>query len=284
MADRLNVFLKVVKNMNFSQAAKELYMTQPAVSQYIKSLEDELNVQLFDRSKKKVQLTKAGEIVAYYGKEINMLSTKMNRALDDLTNQVTGQLQLGASYSYGEYILPQRLTTFLNDYPQVTPQISIDNTKEIAKKIMNHSLDLGIIEGSIHNKHIVMHKIAIDHMVIVAKPEQTVHNLNEQTWIIREEGSGTREAFEQFINEYHIEPKRILEFGSTQLIKEAVSSGLGISLLSEWTLKQDLLLNNLQIVSLDAYSYTRDFYAIHLNTPFLSKTTETFLHFLKNSL
>ncbi len=284
MADKLQVFLKVVKHMNFSQAAKELYMTQPAVSQYIKSLEDELHVQLFDRSKKKVQLTKAGEIVAYYGKEIIMLSTKMNRALDDLTNQVTGQLQLGASYSYGEYLLPQRLAIFLTDYPQVTPQICIDNTKEIANKIINHSLDLGIIEGSIHNKRIVMHKIAVDHMAVVAKSGQTVDNLSDQTWIVREQGSGTREAFDHFINEYHIVPLRVLEFGSTQLIKEAVANGLGISLLSEWTLKQELLLNTLQIVSLDTYSYTRDFYAIHLNTPFLAKTTETFLQFLKNNL
>ena len=281
MADKLQVFLKVVKNMNFSRAAEELYMTQPAVSQYIKSLEDELNVQLFDRSQKKIQLTKAGDIVFYYGKEINMLSTKMNRALDDLTNHVAGELLLGASYSYGEYLLPKRLALFLTDYPQVIPRIYIDNTTEIADKVINQTLDLGIIEGSIHNKRIVTHKIATDHMVIVAKSEQAVHNLNDQTWIIREQGSGTREAFEHFINEHNIVPQRILEFGSTQLIKEAVTNGLGVALLSEWTIKNEMQLNRLQIVLKDKYNYNRDFHAIHLNTPFLSKTAETFLEFLK---
>ena len=280
MADKLQIFLTVAKHMNFSRAAEELYMTQPAVSQYIKSLENELNVQLFDRSQKKIQLTKAGEIVVYYGKEINMLSTKMNRALDDLTNHVAGELLLGASYSYGEYLLPKPLASFLTDYPQVIPRICIDNTAEIADKIINQTLDLGIIEGSIHNKRIVMHKIATDHMVIIARSEQTVHNLNEQTWIIREEGSGTREAFEYFIKEHHIEPQRILEFGSTQLIKEAVTNGLGVALLSEWTIKNELQLNTLQIVSKDVYDYNREFHAIHLNTPFLSKTAETFLEFL----
>lgn len=281
MADKLQIFLTVAKHMNFSRAAEELYMTQPAVSQYIKSLEVELNVQLFDRTQKKIQLTKAGEIVVYYGKEINMLSTKMNRALDDLTNHVAGELLLGASYSYGEYLLPKRLASFLTDYPQVIPRIYIDNTSEIADKIINQTLDLGIIEGSIHNKRLVMHKIATDHMVIVAKSGQTVHNLNEQTWIIREDGSGTREAFEHFIEEHHIEPQRILEFGSTQLIKEAVANGLGVALLSEWTIKNELRLNTLQIVSRNTYNYHREFHAIHLNTPFLSKTTETFLEFLK---
>ncbi|MFJ8263640.1 LysR substrate-binding domain-containing protein [Rummeliibacillus sp. NPDC094406] len=281
MADKLQIFLTVVKHMNFSRAAEELYMTQPAVSQYIKSLEEELNVQLFDRSQKKIQLTKAGEIVVYYGKEINMLSTKMNRALDDLTNHVAGELLLGASYSYGEYLLPKCLAAFLTDYPQVYPRICIDNTTEIADKIINQTLDLGIIEGSIPIKRIVMHKIATDHMVIVAKSEQTVHNLNDQTWIIREQGSGTREAFEHFIKEHNIVPHSILEFGSTQLIKEAVVNGLGVALLSEWTIENEMQLNKLQIVLKDKYNYNRDFHAIHLNTPFLSKTTETFLEFLK---
>lgn len=281
MADKLQVFLTVTKHMNFSRAAEELFMTQPAVSQFIKSLETELNVQLFDRSQKKIRLTKAGEIVVYYGKEINMLSTKMSRALDDLTNHVAGELLLGASYSYGEYLLPQRLATFLTDYPQVAPRICIGNTTEITDKIVNQTLDLGIIEGSIHNKNIVMHKIATDQMVVVAKYEQTVHNLNDQTWIIREKGSGTREAFERFIEEHHIEPHRILEFGSTQLIKEAVTNGLGIALLSKWTIKNELQLQTLQVLFKDDYCYHREFHAIHLNTPFLSKTTETFLAFLK---
>lgn len=281
MTDKLQIFLTVAKHMNFSRAAEEMYMTQPAISQYIKRLEDELDVQLFDRSQKKIQLTKAGEIVSYYGKEINMLSTKMKRALDDLTNHVAGELLLGASYSYGEYLLPKRLALFLTDYPQVQPRIYIDNTSVIADKIMNQTLDLGIIEGSVHDKRIIMHKIAVDHMVIVAKSEQSVDNLNEQTWIIREAGSGTREAFDHFIQEHQIEPQRTLEFGSTQLIKEAVANGLGIALLSEWTIKNELQLHTLQIVSKKIYSYNREFHVIHLNTPFLSKTSETFIDFLQ---
>ncbi|MCM3317811.1 LysR family transcriptional regulator [Rummeliibacillus stabekisii] len=283
MNDKLSIFLLVVKNMNFSRTAEELFMTQPAVSQYVKNLEEELGVQLFDRSHKQIQLTKAGEIVAYYGKEIDTLSQSMKRKLDDLTSHVGGDLLLGASYSYGEYLLPKRLAAFLDVYPQVVPSICIANTAEIAEKIVDQTLDLGIIEGTVNNKWIESHKIATDHLVVVAKSGQLVHNLDTHTWIIREEGSGTREAFDNFKKEHKLNPTHTMVFGSTQLIKEAVANGLGLALLSEWTIQDEIHLNKLQIIRREDFHYQRDFHAIHLNTPFLTKTTDTFLEYLKRN-
>ena len=102
MDQRLEVFIKVIEKKNFSKAAEELHMTQPAVSQYIRSLEDSTGVKLLERTNKYVRLNKAGEIVYHHAIEIKELYAKMNHLLDDLTNKASGSIAIGASYTFGE--------------------------------------------------------------------------------------------------------------------------------------------------------------------------------------
>ncbi|MBM7649531.1 DNA-binding transcriptional LysR family regulator [Bacillus ectoiniformans] len=283
MDQKLKVFLTVVKYMNFSKAAEELFITQPAVSQYIKSLEQELNIKLIDRTNKKVRLTKAGSLVAYYAKEMFVLKTKMKQAVSDLTSEVKGKLAVGASYSYGEYILPHVLADFLRQFPHVEPVITIGNTHDIASKVQNQEIDLGIVEGSFPSEKLHKEKIATDRMFVIKsrkhQPKKPIH-LNEETWIVREEGSGTREAVDMFLKKHNIQPEKTLEFGSTQIIKEAVEAGLGVSLLSEWTIRNELELDKLKVIGGEQLYFERSFYAITSGNPLSTKTTATFLDFL----
>ena len=178
MEQKLKVFLTVVKHMNFSRAAEELFITQPAVSQYVKSLEDELDIKLIDRTNKKIRLTKAGSLVAYYGGEISTLNEKMKQAVEDLAGEVKGKLSVGASYSFGEYILPHIVADFLEKFPSVDPFISIGNTHEIAEKVIHDEIDLGVVEGTISSSKLIAEKIATDRMFVIKGKKEHVEKLS----------------------------------------------------------------------------------------------------------
>ncbi|MEH7225638.1 LysR family transcriptional regulator [Bacillus sp. JJ1566] len=291
MDQQLQVFISVVENKNFSRAAEELHMTQPAVSQYIRTFEENLGVRLLDRTNKYVRVTKAGEIVYHHAKQIVGLYTKMGSLLDDLTNQVRGPLSIGASYTFGEYVLPHLLAKMKKQYPNIQPTVAIGNTEKVAELVRSHQIDIGIIEGQLKKeKHIETQDFAEDHMVIIASfnhpfvcrnREVTTTNLEVETWILREEGSGTREAGENVFKQLHIAPKNIITFGSTQAIKEAVEAGLGISILSQLTVQKELKHENLKIVEFPGLPYIRQFSFI-TNSPFQTKALQEFITLLGN--
>ena len=279
MNQKIDVFLKIIELGSFSKAAEALFMTQPAVSQFVKSLEKELDVILFDRSSKTIQLTDAGQIAFQYFKEMKKLSESMIQSIDELMNEVKGPLIIGASYSYGEYILPAQLASFLKAYPQVQPSVHIKNTSEIAQEVVDKKIDVGIVEGIVEHPRIVCEKLTTDKMVVVAKSPHTKIS-SETNWIVRENGSGTRSATDRFFQVHRIEPKKTLEFGSTQLIKGAVEEGVGITLLSKWTVQEETANKKLFIIDEAQYYYERDFYLVYLKNPFQLKTMETFIQFI----
>ncbi|MBB2482715.1 LysR family transcriptional regulator [Bacillus sp. APMAM] len=287
MDQYLHVFVTVVEKGNFSRAAEELHMTQPAVSQYIQTLERTVGARLLERTNKYVRLNKAGDAVYHHAKEILGLYTKMQRIVDDLTNKASGALSIGSSYTFGEYVLPHIMAKLQTGYPDIDPTITIANTKEIAELVANHQLDVGIVEGHFKEKNLIVEKLAEDSMVIVASSKHLNINKNDlekDTWIVREPGSGTREAQESFFQKFNITPQKLMEFGSTQLIKESVEAGLGISLLSNWTIQKELILDSLQIIDIKGLPIKRDFSVI-TKTPFQTKALEVFLDLLrKNTL
>jgi len=262
-------------------------MTQPAVSQYIQTLEKTVGARLLERTNKYVRLNKAGNAVYHHAKEILGAYAKMQRIVDDLTNKASGVLTIGSSYTFGEYVLPHIMAKLQSSYPDIDPTITIANTKEIAELVANHQLDVGIIEGHYKEKNLIVERVAEDSLVIVASSKHPLINktdLEKETWIVRELGSGTREAQDSFLQKFSITPKKLMEFGSTQLIKESVEAGLGISLLSNWTIQKELLLDSLKIIDIKGLSIKREFSVI-TRTPFQTKALEVFLDLLrKNTL
>lgn len=284
MDQQLLVFVTVVEEGNFSRAAKNLHMTQPAVSQYIQSLERTFNVKLLDRSNKYVRLNKAGEIVYHHAKEILGLYSKMGGLIEDLSSKANGSLSIGASYTFGEYILPHLIAKMQENYPLITPTITIGNTNDIAELVSGHQLDVGIIEGHFEDKNLQVEPFAKDSMYVVTAARHNVErvNLAEHAWIVREVGSGTREAQELILKDLEITPKRVMEFGSTQLIKESVEAGLGISLLSHWAIQKELSLGTLKQIEIEGTPFKREF-SIVLRTSFKTKALEVFLKLLKDN-
>ncbi|MDP4549992.1 LysR substrate-binding domain-containing protein [Alkalihalobacillus macyae] len=280
MDQPLHVFVTVVEKRNFSRAAEELHMTQPAVSQYIKNLEESLGTKLLERSNRSVELNKAGEIVYHHAKELLNLYSKMNYLLDDLTNRASGKITIGASYTYGEYVLPHVIAKIRHNYPLITPSITIGNSTEIGDLVYSHQLDVGIIEGDYPARDMKVDDFTEDEMVIVGAPSHgQVENgsiLENEMWIVREAGSGTREATEKMWKQLEITPANTMAFGSTQLIKESVEAGIGISFLSRWTIRKELELGSLVVLTIPDFTYTRTF-SILMRSPFQTKVLEVFL-------
>ncbi|MGG3799141.1 LysR substrate-binding domain-containing protein [Metabacillus fastidiosus] len=286
MDQQLSVFVTVAEKKNFSRAAEELHMTQPAVSQYIRTLEQTIGTKLLERNNKYVHLNKAGEIVYHHAKEILGLYTKMHNLVDDLTNKTSGSLSIGASYTFGEYVLPHIIADMHKRYPLIHPSIMIGNSKDIAELVKKHQLDVGIIEGELQDKQLTIESFATDSMYVVASANKkwsediSIPKLEEETWIVREEGSGTREATERMFQTFGISPQRKLEFGSTQLIKESVEEDLGITLLSESAIRKEHSIGLLKIVQVRELPVTREFSTV-LSSPFQTKALQVFLDLVK---
>jgi LysR family transcriptional regulator, transcriptional activator of the cysJI operon len=285
----LHVFVKVAEKKNFTRAAEELHMTQPAVSQHIQTLERLMGTKLLERNNKYVKLNKAGEIVYHHAKEILGLYTRMNHLIDDLMNRASGALSIGASYTYGEYILPHIMAELHKQYPLIKPAITIGNSNEIVEMVSNHQLDVGIIEMDIEIKDVYIEPFAEDQMFIIAsanhpyakKKRVSIDDLRSETWIVRETGSGTRKATDKLFSKYNFFPHDIMEFGSTQLIKEAVEAGLGITFLSQWTVRKELSFGTLKLINIDDHPFFRQFSFITQKTPFYTKAMEVFLDILR---
>ncbi|TXL63694.1 LysR family transcriptional regulator [Cerasibacillus terrae] len=290
MDQQLQVFVTVAEKKNFTRAAEKLHMTQPAVSQYIRQLEEEIGTRLLERTNKYVRLNKAGEIVYHHAKEILGIYTKMQHLVDDLIHQTKGSLSIGASFTFGEYVLPQLIAQLRHTYPDIQASVLIGNTAKIADLVMAHQLDIGIVEGAFEGKQLKERKFAKDAMYIIAsanhvlvKQEKvTQADLEKEMWIIREQGSGTREATISMLQDIGISPKEQMTFSSTQSIKQAVEAGLGITLLSKWAVQKELKAGDLKIIFVQGLPFYRSF-SIITRSPFQTKALEVFVTLLENN-
>ncbi|MCT2537880.1 LysR family transcriptional regulator [Aquibacillus koreensis] len=291
MDQQLLAFVTVVEKNNFTRAAETLHLTQSAITLAVKALEKKYGAQLLDRSNKHVRLTKAGEIVYYHAKEILSNYEKMKRLVEDLSHNASGKLLIGASYTFGEYILPKLLASFNKRYPKIEPDISIHNSTFVINQLINGELDLGIIEGKIEHQQIDIIPFAQDEMLMIVAKDHPLANIEEieiselthETWIIREEGSGTRQVLDRLFQDNLFTPKQTRTFGSSQIIKESVEAGLGIALLSQWVFRKEMQLGTIKAIRIKEQPILRKFFYAVRKSDFQPKTTHLFLEFLIES-
>ncbi|MEW9672415.1 LysR family transcriptional regulator [Ammoniphilus sp. 3BR4] len=289
IVDALKVFVTVTQQKGFSKAAEVLHLSQPGVSLHIQNLENELGVKLIHRSTKQMELTQAGRIL--YERSIQILDLYENakQEINLLQNMVTGSLKIGASYTIGEYILPRLLAEFSAEFPMVDMEVTINNTEDVARLVRLSQLDVGLIEGEADSKGLVIEPYLKDEMVFIAPNhhplslQKTVKmkDLNDQVWIFRENGSGTRAFNDQVIDEHQIKVKKSFVFSSSQGVKEAVAAGLGIGLLSKWVVQKDLEAGTLARIRVGEDPFFREFSIILRKDPYLTKAMEIFLQRIK---
>lgn len=265
--DPLKIFVTVVEQSNFSRAAEMLNLSQPGVSLHIRNLENEFGIKLIHRSPKFVNVTEAGAILYKQAKQILALYETAKEEIHLLRNEVAGLLRVGASLTIGEYILPHLMAGLTLQYPQIEFQVTIANTEEIARAVRSAELDIGLVEGEVDDPAIrVQPPFMKDEIVLVASPGHPcvqrkggVDKLQDQVWVLRESGSGTRKFSDRFIAEAGLRMKRSYVFNSSQGVKEAVAAGLGIALLSRLAVHKELDSGELCTITVKNRGLSRDF-------------------------
>ena len=263
MADRrLQVFYTVAKLLSFTKAAGTLHMTQPAVTFQVRQLEEHFNTRLFDRTHNRVTLTEAGRKSYEYAEEIFELYAEMENSVKELTGDVSGALTLGASTTIAEYMLPSLLSGFTKKYPDIQLRLKVSNTEGIVSMIENSMIDLGIVEGPVTNKNLLVEVCRVDHLVAIVPTEHeldsqqsiTMDEFMHYPFVCREEGSGTRDVIMDYMTKMGLDKNNLnicLELGSPESIKGAVEAGMGVSIVSSATIEKELQLEILRKVDLN---------------------------------
>lgn len=294
MADRrLQVFFTVAKQLSFTKAAELLFMTQPAVTFQVKQLEEHFNTRLFERSHGKISLTPAGELALDYAERILNMTAEMEARISELTGQVSGPLLIGASTTIAEYMLPKLLGEFKRRHPETQARLTVANSETIEHKVADHTLDLGLIESPSHNPNLVTKVCCEDELVMICAPGTdlakfkvvTPKELSAHPYISRESGSGTRECIDDYfrINGANLdELNLVMELGSREAIKGAVSAGLGSAIVSITTVAKEIKLGELVAVPLDP-PLRRQLSLVYPQEKFRSKLLQAFLDFIDSS-
>lgn len=290
MADRrLQVFTTVARLLSFTKAADTLHMTQPAVTFQIRQLEEFFNARLFDRTHNRITLTETGELVQEYADQIIDKYKEMENAVRTMTGEVQGPLVIGASTTIGDYVIPEILGEYQRLFPEVTIRLNISNTQGIIHMVENNDIDIGIVEGPVDNKNLTTEVCWYDELVLACVPNHPlaknktvkVEDIIKYPFIGREEGSGTRDVFTQYMESRGMsgdELNRILEFSSPESIKAAVGAGLGITVQSVATLQKEIELNMLTTVPLSP-ALNRPFSLVYQRQKFRVQAMDEFLSF-----
>jgi len=260
--DQLHIFLAVAQHLHFSRAADELYLTQPAVSTAIQSLERQYKVRLFHRVARRVELTDAGRALATAAKKVLVEVEVAERSLQQFNNLQQGELKLGASQTIGNYWLPRFISQFRQHYPGIQIDCALSNTQSVSAGVVTGTFDLGLVEGEVHPSvlvHLQGETVGYHHLQIVVghshpwftQPTVSAKELLTTSWVLREAGSGTRQRFEQVLQQWNIQPVELniaAEMKSAAMVKAAVEGGVGAAVLSEMTIRKERQLDTLRSV------------------------------------
>jgi len=287
---RLKVFRSVAHHLNFSRAAEELLLTQPAVTQQIKSLEEECGVPLFDRSGGHITLTPGGLALLPYAEKLKTISDEALAAVATASGANAGLLAIGASQTIGQYLLPNFVAWFLRENPRVTITATSGNSDEMLDALNSHRIQLGLIEGPTNRKDVHVEPFMEDHMVLVvpashewADHEIDVSMLQDAPLLMREFGSGSRRVVENALTRAGIKKKELhtrMELDSTEGLLSAVEAGLGVTFVSRWTVRNQLALGTLKLARVQGLKLSRMFSIVYPAGPEPTGNVGAFRRFL----
>ena len=289
---QLRIFYTVARLGSFSRAAEELRISQPSVSIQVADLERSLSVDLFEQLGKRIYLTDAGRVLEDYARQILNLVEEANSALAEVAGEYRGRLTIGASSTPGTYVLPRVIGAFQERFPNVTVTLDIANTRRIQERILRNELDVGIVGWEVSSHNLEVLPLLEDELVLVVPPghqlaqAETVQAkvLRDQRVIMRERGSGTREAAEAALREAGVVLSPAMELGSNEAIKETVAAGLGVTILSTLAVAPEVAARRLIVVPMNDVSIRRSFRVVYHRDKRMGKALRTFLDMLQTSV
>lgn len=270
---RLKVFYTVAKRLNFTKAAQELYITQPAVTKHIKEIEHQLKVTLFDRNGTKIKLTPAGETMLQYAERIFELYRTMEMEIGAAQNSDRGVLRIGASTTIANYVLPLVLPVFQSKFSEVHVQLSIGNTEQIEALLSKKEIDLGITEGysrssvlkyTIFLKDEIVLVAAINHAMAV-KGTIKVDELKGLPILLREPGSGTLEVIIHALESSQIKMRDlnlVMQLSSSESMKLYLLNSDSVAFMSVYSVLNELAQHRMSVIEVEGLDITRNFYFV----------------------
>ncbi len=292
MADRrLKVFNTVARLLSFTKAAEALHMTQPAVTFQVRQLEEHFDTRLFDRTHNRVTLTDVGHVVYEISERMFELYDEMDRRVKEMTGEVGGSLNVGASMTIAENMLPALLGKFRVKHRDLAIRLKVGNTESVVAMVEHNVVDLAIVEGTISNKNLLVETCRRDELVVIMPPDHALANAEGLTieelmpfdFICREEGSGTREMVLTYMTDHGFAEgwEVCMELGSPEAIKGAVQAGMGLSIVSSSGITKELKLGLLKAVPLKPRLF-RDFSFVRQRHKFRLPAMEDLLEFSRD--
>ncbi|MEK3730994.1 MULTISPECIES: LysR family transcriptional regulator [unclassified Paenibacillus] len=290
---QLHIFYTVATAGSFSAAAQALHMSQPAVTMQVQALEEYFGTKLLHRSTKHMELSEAGRTLLPFARRSLELSRETDAAMAAFSSSLQGRLQLGASLTIGEYVLPRLLGPFGREYPDISIMLKVMNTTQILDEIASHQLNFGLIEAPVDHPDMMLDAVMEDELKLIVPADHPLAQQDGEVmledvlaypFVLREKGSGTRQVMEDVLHERGIDPgsvRTVMELGSTGAVKSAVEEGLGITMLSTSTVKHETALGLVKMIDIADASFKRKFYAIQLKSALLPMSAMTFLSYLR---
>lgn len=270
---QLRTFVAVVDHGSFSDAARVLGVSQPAVTMQMQSLESDIGATLLDRKYRRVEITEAGRALLPHARRVLEQLESARNEIASLSGTVTGRLTIAASTAPGVYVVPRLLGEFLQANPEVGVSIVVHDTAEVIEAVEAGAAHLGITGASVRGARVSFEELGGDELVLIGSPNNPLAGrkdvplarLSDERWILRESGSGTRLMAERLVADHGLDPEELdvaVELGTGEAIVSAVEGGLGIAIVSRLVAQKALALGTVAELDVLGLPAKRPFYVI----------------------
>jgi DNA-binding transcriptional LysR family regulator len=291
--DYLITFQEVVKAGSFSEVARKLSITQPAVSFQIQKLEQQLGARLIDRTQRSITLTEAGKRLLRFAESVATEREKLQHDLEHMRDEVSGKLLIAASTIPGEFLLPPLLATFKRMHPAVMVQVDISDSLTVINRVRDNEYEIGFCGVAPEGRDLTSFKVADDEIVLIVFPEHPFAGRGEvlpaeldgESFIFRETTSGTQRSLEEQLSREGLDIgkwKPNLVLGSTQAVVSGVAGGAGIAFVSNLAIKNSLAWGLVRQVDVHGLRLVRDFYCIYRRERVVSRLLEEMISFARS--
>jgi len=284
---QMKVFEAVARLSSYTRAAEELHLTQPAVSMQIKQLEENAGLPLFEQLGKKIYLTQAGQEMHHYSRAIAQQLDEVDKVMADMKGVKRGRLVIAVA-STANYFAARLLATFSQRYPEVTISLDVTNREGLLDHLDANDIDMVIMGRPPEGLDLVAEPFTENPLVVIAAPTHPLvateriplEWLQQETFVVRERGSGTRTAMERFFAEKRVRLSTGMEMSSNEAIKQAVQAGLGLGIVSIHTLQLELETKRLAVLDVEFFPILRHWYVVHRQGKRLSPVAQLFKEFV----
>ncbi|MGB8355560.1 MAG: LysR family transcriptional regulator, partial [Chthoniobacteraceae bacterium] len=275
-----------------SRGAEQLHLSQPAVSKQIKELEETLGVRLLERLPRGTRLTDGGRMLAQYAQRMMTLEEEAERAVEEFRGLKRGRLAVGASQTIGAYLMPEVLGEFHRRHPAVELQLEVANTEKIQRQLMEGLIEIAFTEGAMEGEHLDGEVFDRDELVVIAprghallkQKQVTAREVCREPFILREEGSGTREVVVRALEKRGLTIDPVLSLASPEAIKRAVIAGVGIAIISRLAIGSELQIGSLAVVPVKDLTILRPLHLQKLRGTAQSPAAAAFLKILASEM